>query len=173
MRIEKFKLMMDKEYKNILASEFVTEYPGNVLLQPESIVNVMNDVFDMSDMAEEHLYLIAMTCKGKPLSFFEVSHGTNDCSEMSIRGIMIRVLLCGASNFVIVHNHPSGSPMPSKEDISVTIALQEASKLIGINFCDHIIIGRDGYLSFCNEKMFELLEERKTQICAESSAGTL
>lgn len=61
---------------------------------------------------------------------------------------MIRALLCGAVNIIIVHNHPSGSVRPSLEDVKVTKKIKDASKLIGLNFCDHIIIGQDGYFSF-------------------------
>lgn len=55
---------------------------------------------------------------------------------------------CGAVNIVIVHNHPSGNAQPSLEDVKVTKKVKDASKLIGLNFCDHIIIGQDGYFSF-------------------------
>ena len=48
---------------------------------------------------------------------------------------------------MICHNHPSGDPTPSSEDISVTTRINEASKIIGINLVDHIIIGREQYVS--------------------------
>ena len=47
-----------------------------------------------------------------------------------------------------MHNHPSGSVRPSLEDVKVTKKIKDASKLIGLNFCDHIIIGQDGHFSF-------------------------
>lgn len=56
--------------------------------------------------------------------------------------IMIRNLLCGASAFIVVHNHPSGEVYLSKEDISTTKRLFEAGRLIGIELLDHIVIGR-------------------------------
>lgn len=62
--------------------------------------------------------------------------------------LSIRALLCGAVNIVIVHNHPSGSVRPSLEGVKVTKKIKDASKLIGLNFCDHIIIGQDGYFGF-------------------------
>lgn len=58
-----------------------------------------------------------MTCKCKPISFFEVSHGTHNASLADGREILIRALLCGAANIIIVHNHPSGVPEPSREDM--------------------------------------------------------
>lgn len=149
MRIQKFGIILDDNYKNVLVKDFAKNYSGvDNLRSPENIVQVMNDVFNISNQPEEYLYLICMTCRCKPISFFEVSHGTCNSSLVGCREILIRALLCGASNIIIIHNHPSGSVRPSKEDISVTNRVKEACELIGIHFCDHIIIGRDGYFSF-------------------------
>lgn len=149
MKIVKSKVILDKDYKNILVKEFSADYQGvDKIDTPANIANVMNEVFHISDMAEEYVYLLAMTADCKPISFFEVSHGTCDTSLIGIREIMIRVLLCGAVNIVIIHNHPGGSLVPSKEDICITDRLKEASDIIGIHFCDHIIVSRDGFFSF-------------------------
>lgn len=149
MRIQKSNVILDDDYKNILVEDFVQNYKGvKSLALPESIVKVMNDVFQIEDQAEEYLYLIAMTVKCKPISFFEVSHGTSNASLLGIREVYIRALLCGASSIVLVHNHPSGDPTPSRQDIAVTERMKEASQLLGLEFCDHIIIGREGFYSF-------------------------
>lgn len=156
MRIVKSKMMLDEEYKNILVKEFSTNYQGvNKLVVPADIVQVMMDVFHISDMAEEYVYLLAMTAKCKPISFFEISHGTCDGSLVGIREIMIRALLCGAVNIIIIHNHPSGSPTPSEKDMLITKRLKMASDIIGIHFCDHIIVARDGFFSFREAEMLE------------------
>lgn len=149
MRIIKSNVIMDGEYRNILVKESASNYPGlDSLSSPENIVRVMNDVFNMENRAEEYVYLLAMTAKCRPVSFFEVSHGTCDSSVVGAREVMVRALLCCAANIVLVHNHPSGSPSPSQQDLQVTKSLKEASELLGIHFCDHIIIGRDGFFSF-------------------------
>ena len=83
----------------------------------------------------------------------------NNTTVVNCREILIRALLCGATNIIIIHNHPSGVPEPSREDVQITKKLQEASELIGIQFSDHIIIGRDGYYSFNEEKM-KLLQQK-------------
>ena len=56
---------------------------------------------------------------------------------------MIRNVLCGASAFIVIHNHPSGELSISKEDVSTTKKLYEAGELMGIHLLDHIIIGRE------------------------------
>lgn len=154
MKIKQSSVFLDNDYKNILIEDFVKDYSGVANLETAyNIVKVMDDVFRLSDRAEEYLYLICMTAKLKPISFFEVSHGTCRFSLVNMREIFIRSLLCGAVCIVIVHNHPSGSAEPSQKDIFITEQMKKASELIGITFCDHIIIGRDSYFSFTeNEK---------------------
>ena len=154
MRIQKSSIILDGNYKNVLVKDFAKNYSGvNDLQSPKNIVQVMNDVFNISNLPEEYLYLICMTCRCKPISFFEVSHGTCNSSLVGCREILIRALLCGATNIIIIHNHPSGVPEPSREDMQITRKIKEASDLIGINFCDHIIIGRNGYYSFNEERV--------------------
>lgn len=165
MRIQKSSIVLDDNYKNVLVKDFAKNYVGVDNLQsPANIVQVMNDVFNISNQAEEYLYLVCMTCRCKPISFFEVSHGTYNTTVVNCREILIRALLCGATNIIIIHNHPSGVPEPSREDVQITKKLQEASELIGIQFSDHIIIGRDGYYSFNEERL--KLQEQESMIMA-------
>lgn len=117
----------------------------------------MNDVFQLSEQAEEYVYLIAMTAKCQPISFFEVSHGTCTASLVGTREIFIRALLCGAVNLIIIHNHPSGVVAPSREDIAITKQIHKAAKILGLRFCDHIIIGREGYYSFSENSDMDFL----------------
>ena len=165
MRIQKSSIVLDDNFKNVLVKDFAKNYVGVDNLQsPANIVQVMNDVFNISNQAEEYLYLVCMTCRCKPISFFEVSHGTYNTTVVNCREILIRALLCGATNIIIIHNHPSGVPEPSREDVQITKKLQEASELIGIQFSDHIIIGRDGYCSFNEERL--KLQEQESMIMA-------
>lgn len=84
---------------------------------------------------------------GTVIGVFEVAHGTNQQIQMSNREIFIRLCLCGATSFFLVHNHPSGETIPSKSDISNTQEVKKAGELMGIELLDHIIIGKD-YCSF-------------------------
>jgi DNA repair protein RadC len=67
------------------------------------------------------------------------------------REIYIRALGCGAAKIVLVHNHPSGCPHPSKEDILLTERVFEAGKIIGITLVDHIVVGNPDHFSFAQE----------------------
>lgn len=80
-------------------------------------------------------------------SVFELSHGTVKMSVVSPREVFQKALLANAVAIVLLHNHPSGDPTPSKQDINVTKRLMEAGDIIGVNVLDHLVIGRPGYFS--------------------------
>ena len=77
-----------------------------------------------------------------------ISRGTVNASLISVREIMISALRHRAVHMILVHNHPSGDPSPSREDMEVTRRTAEAGALIGITLADHIIIGDHSYYSF-------------------------
>ena len=95
--------------------------------------------------------LIAMRSK-KVIGIFKVNVGTINNSLVNTAGIFTRLLLCGATHFIIAHNHPSGNVSPSPEDEKVTENIQKISEMMGIVFYDHIIIG-SGYFSFLEQNM--------------------
>lgn len=110
------------------------------IASPEDVVQVMTDVFQIDRQIAEQVYLIAFDSKAKPLAFFFLNQGTIDRSTVDVRGIYIRLLLTNASQFILVHNHPSGEAFPSSQDYHLTRRLKELSQIMGMEFCDHIII---------------------------------
>lgn len=153
MKIQKYDAVLNGSGKNVLVEEFSKDYIGvDNLDSPEKIVEVMEGVFCLSDKAEEYMYLICMNAGCKPVGFFEVAHGTCHAAVVGMREIFVRALLCGASDIVVVHNHPGGRSQPTAGDFRVTERIREAAELLGVLFCDHIIIARDGYFSFSEEK---------------------
>ncbi len=79
----------------------------------------------------------------------EVSnHGTVDHAPIYPREIVRRALELSASSVILVHNHPSGDPTPSRADIEVTQAVIAAGRPLGISVHDHLVVGRDGVVSF-------------------------
>lgn len=88
----------------------------------------------------------------KVIGIFKVNVGTINNSLVNTAGIFTRLLLCGATHFIIAHNHPSGNVSPSPEDEKVTENIKKISEMMGIIFCDHIIIG-SGYFSFLEQNM--------------------
>lgn len=98
--------------------------------------------------SRERLLLMLLDAKGGLLHDFVLSIGTVDASLISPREIFIEALRHEAVRIVLVHNHPSGNPKPSEEDIAVTEQIEKLGKIIGIPLIDHIIIGDNIYTSF-------------------------
>lgn len=104
MKIQELSVVLDDDGRNILTEKFSEEYEGiDKLDSPDKIVQVMNDVFCLSDKAEKYLYLICMTASCSPICFCEVEHGTHDSAIVGIREIFVRALLCGATDIVDFH----------------------------------------------------------------------
>lgn len=102
----------------------------------------------IGEEAQEVLSIITMTTNNKPVGYFEVTRGSDNASMFDIREIVKRVLLSNANQFIIAHNHPSGSVKPSSADIEATNALKDACRLLNIKLLDHIIVSDNDHFSF-------------------------
>ena len=134
-----------KDNLNVLVKERAYNYKteNSHLESADKVVKMMCDVFQIHLRAEEYVYLLSLDTKCKVLGIFEVGHGTVNACLLHTREIMIRNVLCGASAFIVAHNHPSGELSVSRDDVSTTKKLYEAGELMGIHLLDHIIIGRE------------------------------
>lgn len=102
---------------------------------------------DMRHLTRERVLLIMLDSKSKILKDMVISTGTVSSTLLSPREIFLNALKYEAVNVILLHNHPSGDPTPSREDIQTTKRMQEAGNLIGIKLMDHIIIGDNKYIS--------------------------
>ena len=112
---------------------------------PESIADYFMQ--EMRHLDTEQVTLVLLNLKNKLIKEIRLSKGTVNAALTTPREVFIYALKYEAVNFVIIHNHPSGDPTPSKEDIRLTNRLKECSKIVGINLIDHIIIGDNIYTS--------------------------
>lgn len=95
----------------------------------------------------EHFLAMSLSTRHSVISSSVVSIGTLNSSLVSPREVFRQAIVDGAYAVAFAHNHPSGDPEPSAEDIAVTQRLQRAADLLGIKFMDHLVISRDGYRS--------------------------
>ncbi len=102
---------------------------------------------------QEHLLLIMVNTKGGLIGEKVIFKGTVNGSLVSPREVFIEALQRQAVYIILLHNHPSGDPSPSGEDISLTRRMQEAGNLIDIQLLDHIIIGEHKYFSFAEKDL--------------------
>lgn len=143
MRVTKYSVEVGTDGRNVLVKESARncgEISGGIDSK-EKAKMLLDTMFRASYQAEEYVWLIALNTKLKPVGVFEVSHGIVDASIVRPREFFVRLLLCGATGFIIAHNHPSGDTTPSSEDIDVTTRISECAKLMGVRFFDHVILG--------------------------------
>ena len=99
------------------------------------------------DRTHEEFHIITLDTKNKFIQSHQVTVGTLDASLVHPREVFRCAIADSASSIILVHNHPSGDPAPSGEDIQVTDRLTESGKLLGIDVLDHIVLGRDSAIS--------------------------
>lgn len=120
---------------------------SKILSNPRVAVNLVNSVMELDSRTEELLVLCTLDTKNKVTGLFTVSQGSLCNSIVHPREIFKRALLQNSANIILLHNHPSGDPTPSREDINITERIKGAGEIIGIKLLDHIIIGNDCYVS--------------------------
>lgn len=117
---------------------------------PVNIINYFNYLF--KDKKQEEFYVIFLDNKKKYISKKLLFVGSINYSIVHPREIFKEAYLYSASSIICIHNHPSGDPYPSKEDDNITIKIKEIGLIHGISLIDHIIIGKNNYYSYYENK---------------------
>lgn len=118
---------------------------------PETVAEYYMEDFRHEE--QEKLLLIMLNSKGKLLGEEVVSKGTVNATMISPREIFLCALRYHAVSIILLHNHPSGNPTPSEEDLLLTKRVKESGDLLGIELLDHIIIGDHRAVSFRLEEL--------------------
>jgi DNA repair protein RadC len=147
-RMTKYRTKLTENKRVVLEKEVSMNYPdlSYIIRSPEDVVQVGKSFMRIHEEPEEYMYMICLNTKNRVIGVFEISHGNVNSSIVGTREVFQKALLANAVSIILMHNHPSGDPSPSKQDIEITRRLSEAGKLIGIEVLDHIIIG-DRYTS--------------------------
>ena len=110
--------------------------------------NVFKDLFDPNTIVwSEEMILLALNRNNEVYAWRRVSSGGTTGTVCDPKVIFSILLNCGASAFILAHNHPSGALIPSKQDIDITQKLKDGGEILDINLLDHLIIGHDNYYS--------------------------
>ena len=103
--------------------------------------------YEMSALEQEHLRVFLMDTKNHVLDIVEVYRGSVNMSQVRIGEVFKAAIRRNATAVIVVHNHPSGDPTPSPDDVAVTRALVQAGKLLDVDVLDHLIIGQGRFVS--------------------------
>ena len=104
---------------------------------------ICKELYDIHNLSYEKMVAITLNTRLEVVGCFEVARGTVDESAIYPREIATRALLTNAKAVILAHNHPSGTPSPSRPDIDMTKKVKDALTLLGINLLDHIIVAHD------------------------------
>lgn len=102
---------------------------------------------DMAHLTVERVRVLYLNAKNMLILDDLVGEGSIDEAAIHPREVIRRALDVGATALILVHNHPSGAPNPSRADIEITNRIAEAGRLLGVTVYDHVIIGREGHVS--------------------------
>jgi len=105
--------------------------------------------YEMSALEQEHLRVILLDTRNRVLEIVEVYKGSVNSSQIHVGEIFKAAIRRNAPALIVVHNHPSGDPTPSPDDLAVTRAIVQAGKLLDVDVLDHMVIGqgRDRWVS--------------------------
>lgn len=121
-------------------------YKNNIVLNsPKSIADFFME--SLRHQAKEEIHMLLFDTKHQLIKDIKVAVGTINSAVTSPRELFIEAFRYEAVFIILVHNHPSGDPTPSKEDVLFTERVKKAGELIGIMLSDHIIIGDNRYIS--------------------------
>ncbi len=151
--IEVFKGLGPAKACKIIACLELAKRLYSPRLEEKVIIKSPSDVhrFFYSEMCfldKEHFKVIILNVKNAVIKVVDIAIGSLSGALVHPRELFKVVIKANASHIIIAHNHPSGDPSPSEEDMNITRRLREGAQLLGIKLLDHVIIGKEGFFSF-------------------------
>jgi len=144
------KAMQILAMSEILKRIHLSEHPIKKISCAEDVFNLMYD--KLKDKKEEHFYVLMLNNQNNIITEQEISKGILDASIIHPREVFRPAIKNAASKIILVHNHPSGNPEPSEEDLEITRRLVSSGEELGITILDHVIIGRNSYWNWIENK---------------------
>ena len=112
-----------------------------------------NLLLEMSHLEQEHLRVVLLNARNQVLAVRELYKGAADRATIRVGEIFREAVRYNSVALVVAHNHPSGDPAPSPEDVQVTEEIVEAGKLLGVDVLDHLVIGRGHWVSLRERRL--------------------
>ena len=127
-----------------LGRRFLKDKKHNLILSPQS---VWENLKDIRDHKKEHFVIFYLDTRNQEIKREVISVGTLNASLIHPREVFEPAITHSAAQVIVAHNHPSGDPEPSEEDLSITKRLVEAGKILGIELLDHVVAGKEKFVS--------------------------
>jgi DNA repair protein RadC len=130
-----------------LGRRFAAASPEEMLTIRSPQDAAMQLMYEMGAFEQEHLRVLILDTRNQLLKIKEVYLGSLNTSLIRVGEVYREAIRCNAAAIIVAHNHPSGDPTPSPEDINVTRALAKGGELLDIELLDHLIIGKNRFIS--------------------------
>ena len=140
---------IEARYRNEVVRDDAPEWVSMRFTKPEQVYEMFRD---LRRETKEHFVVLHLDGKNRIVCIDHISLGSLNQSIVHPREVFKTALLSSAAALILIHNHPTGDPSPSREDMEITRRLKEAGELLGITVLDHIVIG-ERYLSFSESGM--------------------
>lgn len=125
-----------------------------VIKEPIDGYNLVKDKLMFEQ--QEKVIILCLNSRLEVMKEKTVFIGSNNISIISGRELFKEALICGSSRIMVIHNHPSGNPTPSSEDVETTKRLYKMAEELEIEVIDHLIIGRNKFYSFASKEIIEV-----------------
>mgnify|MGYP001625241394 CR=1 FL=1 len=127
----------------------IAKYKQIQILKPQDIAESL--MVQLRFEKQEILKVANLDNKNKILKIKDVAKGSGNFVTTTIKSVLTEAVKIEATKIILIHNHPSGDPTPSKNDIEFTEKVQQATKILGIQLLDHIVIGKTSYVSIFSQ----------------------
>lgn len=143
------RLISALELGKRLVTEFEEEKP--IIDHPEGAANLVQ--YEMSILEQEELWILLLDTRSRVIETVKLYRGSVNTTQVRIGEIFRAAVRHNATAFIVVHNHPSGDPTPSPDDVRITRSIIEAGKLMDIELLDHLVIGRNRWVSLKERRL--------------------
>ena len=128
----------------------ITNYKEKQILRPKDIAEIL--IEKMRFEKQEILKVAMLNNKNKLLKIKDVAKGGGNFVSATIKSVLNEAVKIEAAKIILIHNHPTGDPTPSNQDVEFTKKVEQASEILGIQLLDHIVIGSTNYVSIFSER---------------------
>ncbi len=147
----KFKTIEWKFRDTTVKYPELSQIPKKKITSPAEFFELFKPV--LQEEAFEIFLVAWLSSSNRVIGFEKVTQGLLNSSLIDPRSVFRGAIIANCANIILAHNHPSGNPDPSNEDISVTRVLVESGKILGINVFDHIVFADEEYTSFVERRL--------------------
>lgn len=146
-----FKTLVWKFKDTTLKYPEFSSIPKKKITSPQDFFELFNPL--LKEESKEVFLVVWLSSANRVQGFDIVSTGSLNASVVDPRSVFRAAIVANCANIIIAHNHPSGNPEPSNEDITITKRLVEAGKLLDINIFDHLIFAENNFTSFVERRL--------------------